>query len=297
VSSNTQPTRRALLASVGAATVPLLAGCVDDSHSRPNGSTTETPRRQSPTTDVEATPTTSVETTPTTSVETTSATTARTDTPVAAARVSTTIRWVGSPDAIQVTTPERDAFVSVRLPASLVGPSPDRFELHLGDDSYTAREFPGVSSETPTIDLRRGAQTPRWLLFDIRSTTTTAATLVAPDGRHARLPPSRLDRLDALPALRVETVRVPDEVTPDAELRITVHVRNDGDGLGTWLGGIQNRGVYYTPTVTVPPGETREATASPTVFGQSGSRIRLSLSWGRDSRLIEVPIRNHDTPA
>jgi len=196
-----------------------------------------------------------------------------------------------------VTTPDRDTFFPVRLPPSLAGPPADRFELHVGEDVYTARQFPGIASETPGIGLQRGDDPPRWLLFDVRATTATDARVTGPDGRRARLPPSRLEGLDSLPALRVETVDVPEEVTPDTGCRVTVRVHNAGDGRGVWLGGIQNGGVYDTPTVTVPPGETRTATAWPTAFGQPGSSLRFSLSWGRESRLIEVPITSHDTPA
>lgn len=274
--SDSQPTRRSLLASAGVSAVPFLAGCVDDARTGSNGSTadgaSETPS-QSPTTDRRATPATT-----------------QTDAPFADAHVSTAVRWVDSPDAIRVATPDRDAFLSVRLPVALLGPALDRFELRVGGDSYTAREFPGINSETPGIDLRRGDEPPRWLLFDVRATTATDARLIAPDGRRARLSPRRLDRLDELPTLRVESVQVPDETTPDAGVRVAVRVHNAGDGRGTWLGGIQRGGVYYTPTVTVPPGETRTATAYPTAFGQPGSSLRVSLSWGRASRLIEVPI-------
>ena|GEM_PF-1695801 len=281
--SDSQPTRRSLLASVGVSTTPFLAGCVDDARTGSNGSTADdapqTPS-QSPTTDTRTTPTTT-----------------QTDAPFADAHVSTAIRWVDSPDAIRVATPDRDAFLSVRLPVSLLGPALDRFELRVGDDSYTAMEFPGIGSETPGVALRRGDEPPRWLLFDVRATTVTDARLVAPDGRRARLSPRRLDRLDELPALRVESVQVPDEITPDTGCQVTVRVHNAGDGPGTWLGGIQNGGVYDTLTVTVPPGETRTATAWPTAFGQAGSSLRVSLSWGRASRLIEVPITSHDTPA
>lgn len=214
----------------------------------------------------------------------------------AAARVVPAVRWVQSPDAIRVTAPDRDAFVPARLPSELAGPPASAFELRLGGASYTAESFPGVFSETPGVrQLYTGDESAGWLLFDVRETAATDATLVGPDGRRARLPADRLAGLDARSALRVADVTTPDGVRQGASFEVSVSVRNEDDGRGVWLGGIQQSGVYYTPTTGVPAGETREATVQPEAFGQPGSTVRLSLTWADGDRTLSVPIETEDT--
>ena len=272
------PTRRALLSAGAAAAV---AGCVGD---RRTGTRT--------TTDPTATRTT----TDPTATDETSQTATRTEsdgTPPlrAAARVFPAVRWVQSPDAIRVTAPDRDAFVSVRLPSALAGPPASAFDLRLGGASYTAESFPGVFSETPGVrEPYTDDDSAGWLLFDVAETAATDATLVGPDDRRARLPTDRLGGLDARPALRVVDVTTPDGVRRRASFEVIISVRNEGDGRGVWLGGIQQSGVYYTPTIIVPPGETRDATARPEAFGQPGSTVRLSLTWAGGDRTLSVPI-------
>ncbi|MEZ3117712.1 hypothetical protein RYH80_17480 [Halobaculum sp. MBLA0147] len=110
--------RRALLAST-AATLATTAGCLSGETRRATADEqTRTDQGQ------------------TSRDRTRQTQTARTDLPVAAARVRTSIRWVHTVDAVEVSAPDNDAFVAVRVPEALRGPEPDAFELRLEDTVY-----------------------------------------------------------------------------------------------------------------------------------------------------------------
>lgn len=201
------------------------------------------------------------------------------------------IRYVKNDDAIGVDPPEGDQFAFVYPPGPGSDLSPDAFGLELGDRWFAPRAtIPGFMLHTPGVgEAYTEGDRSGWLVFDVTKVDADDGALVQ-DGTRTPLPEDSLPAFAAAPAFSIESVSVPDAVSADEFISVTVEVANDGDREGMFLAGIQRDGTFQTVEVTVGVGAVETATKRLEVGVDPGGTepLRLVHAGGRESYTVHV---------
>lgn len=214
-----------------------------------------------------------------------------TDSVTANVTLRSAIRYVMNDDAIGVDPPEGDQFAFVYPPGPGSDLSPDAFGLELGDRRFAPRAtIPGFTLHTPGVgEAYTEGDRSGWLVFDVTRVDADDGALVQ-DGTRTPLPEDSLPSFAAAPDFSLESVSVPDAVSADEFISVTVDVANDGDREGTFLAGIQRDGVFETVEATVRTGTVGTTTPRLAVFADPGEteHFRFVHAGGHESYEVSV---------
>lgn len=210
--------------------------------------------------------------------------------PGASVAVATAYRYVHEDDALGVDAPTRAVFAFVRPPASAAGAPPDDFALELGDGRFTPLgSVPGRSLTPGVAATYTDATRSGWLVFDLPAVDADRGALTA-DGTAAPLPDAALRRVAAPPALSLDSVSVPETVSPYEPVTVRLVVSNDGGHAGSLLVGFESGGWFGTAEATVPAGDATRASVTVDRTGRAGDTVRFGFvhAGGRTRHEVRV---------
>lgn len=214
-----------------------------------------------------------------------------------AVRLRASYRYGINDDGIGVLAPENDQFAFVRPPTPDGGPPPTAFTLVLGDRRITpVSSVPGFTSWTPGVDsVYTEGDGSGSLLFDVPTVEADSATLLRNGGEYP-LPDEDCERLATAPALRLESVAVPQSVAPEDRIVFDLTVTNEGDRTGAFLAGFRTGGYPKTVDVEVPPGETRSGSVAYDAYADTDA-MYFDFDYPGGDRDYEVAIESETATA
>lgn len=206
-------------------------------------------------------------------------------------------RYVINVDGIAVKPPRHDQFAFISPPVS-GAPPPGAFDLALGDELFgpatSGLEYENVSTTPGIDDVYTKDNRTGVLVFDIPTTDVERAALLYDDTRYPLADDAR-DRLARAPEFSLESVSVPDSVTPNEDIELSITVSNDGDAAGRYLAGFRHSGLPKRIDLPVEPGETGTASVAYDVYDPQSESMGFDFDYPGGSRDYEVTIESRGT--